>query len=478
MLENIPRPSESGASTQKTASNKSRTPPRPARSARMQFEALEPRAMMAGLGDALPAASSEFLQASLMSAFFEQSALYSAMQPTTFPTVTWINHLEQAPMEIGRADPIERIERTNDLIDMELRDESRDLGPLVLPRGMGARAAGGILRLTRTEFGWPAHVFAPYVDLSASPTFDFVDTAESEGILYFNLAHLTADAQHRPCWGGNSARGIDGGAFDAALREQIVKLRALGGDVAVSFAGPHGTPLAEAITSAGDLQSAYRDVVDAYGLRRIDFDLSGASLDDQAVIARRWQAVGALQRELAELGTPLEVWVTLPAARSGLSDAALDVVRSAGEHGVRLDGVNLRAADGGHEANPKADSRLGRLRIESTINAYYQLRQVVPTDAETGTVWTKIGITPAINRGGATGETFRPKDAQEVYGFAAQQGIGMLSLWSLNGAGPGTDQPTADGQSPAGAEPRESRAEQDAIDVSKVFRAFTEPLPK
>jgi hypothetical protein len=96
--------------------------------------------------------------------------------------------------------------------------------------------------------------------------------------LYFNLAYVTADSQSRPSWGGSDERAIDGGAFDQQLRGQISEIRALGGDVAVSFGGPRGTDLAQAITNVEDLKNAYRSVVDAYGLKRIDFDLSNGAL--------------------------------------------------------------------------------------------------------------------------------------------------------------------------------------------------------
>ncbi len=491
MANEFSSPDLSNPNSAQGASKKSRKPPKPIRSARMQFEVLEPRTMMAGVADAAPEASSEVLQASLMSAFFEQSSLYSVRMPTSYPTVTWISHLEPKPMEIEQADPLERIERANDLVDQVLREDSHDTGHLTMPPGRGA-GASGIRQLIWVELDWPAHVYAPYVDLSESPEFDLVYTAQTEGILYFNLAYMTANDQNRPCWGGDAGRGL-GTPFDAALRGQIAKLRSMGGDVAVSFAGPHGKPLAEAITNVGDLQSAYRSVITAYGLQRIDFDLSGPSLDDHAAIERRWQAVGALQRELAEAGTPVDVWVTLPVSRSGLSDAALDVIRSAGEHGVRLDGVNLKPSTTDDPAAARGDASQGRTAVESTFNAYYQLRHVLPPDPVTGTLWTKVGITPVLGRDRSGGATFGPRAAHEVYGFAAQHGVGMLSLWSLNDALPTTDQPAddasavqrdqgsqlnADRNQDAAAEQGDAAAERDAAEVSNVLRGYTDQLPR
>ncbi len=442
-----------------------RKPPKAIRKSRMQIEVLEARNLMAA--DPLEA-TSEVLQASQMSTFFQQSALYENHQPTTSPTVTWITHLERPHTEIARAEPIELIARTNDLIDMELREGPRRLGGM-LPSGIGARASGGLRRLIRVDVGWPEHVYAPYVDMTATPMFDFVESAVDEGILYYNLAFVSADPENRPSWGGDPARGIAGGAFDAHLRQQIHELRALGGDVAVSFGGPQGTPLAEAIENVDDLKQAYRNVVDAYGLSRIDFDLSGAMLDNQQAIERNWQAVAELQREMAELGAPLEVWVTLPATQKGLGDAALEAVRAAGHNGVNLDGVNLKT-DYQEPHGPQSQRRMGRETVETTINAYYQLRRTLLPDVQTGELWVKIGITPVIGSQDDRTASFGPKDAREVYGFAQQQRVGMVSVWSLN-----RDQQASSPS--AEATPDVQPSESGGFDVSKIFSEFGKLLP-
>ena len=188
-------------------------------------------------------ASSDVMQASCMSAYFEQSALYSNGTPTAFPTVDWISHLEAQIVEFDREIPEQQLASDFDEFDEQRDGESRKAGPLPVP-GLGARAAGGMRRLLRADGAWPRHVFAPYVDMGATPAFDFVQAAEADGILYFNLAYVTADSANRASWCGDAERAVDGGEFDKALRGQIAKLRELGGDVTVSFGGPAGVELA------------------------------------------------------------------------------------------------------------------------------------------------------------------------------------------------------------------------------------------
>ena len=331
----------------------SKRPPTPIRPTRLQIEQLENRDVMTAVLD-VPVAetASSVMQASCMSAFFQQSSLFDNGQPATFPTVTWTTRDDQKREEPIHAQQMEAPERLTDRFEQESNELPRGLrGPQNSPN-QSSRSTGGLRKLLRADGAWPSHVFAPYVDMSALPTYDLIDAAESQGLLYFNLSSITAGSQNRPSWGGDNARAIDGGPFDTALRQQITKLRALGGDVAVSFGGAKGAELAQAISSVEDLRNAYREVVDAYGLQRIDFDLSANALNDAASVERRSMAVSELQRDLAATGHKLHVWMTLPATRSGLSDAALQAVQSAQRHGVELDGVNLKTTDDGNETAP------------------------------------------------------------------------------------------------------------------------------
>jgi chitinase len=219
--------------------------------------------------------------------------------------------------------------------------------------------------------------------------------------------------------------------------------------------------LASAITNVADLTDAYRTVVDAYALKRVDFDLSGAALGDRDATERRWQAIHALQREIAGEGGRLEVWLTLPATRAGLTSDARAAVESALRNHVDLGGVNLKTSDLGEKDAPDGDDKAGLFTIEAAINAFYQLRGDLGQGA-----WSKIGITPTIGRGDASAETFRQKDARDVRSFAEQQGVGMIGMWSLN-----RDQQTAAQPSVPG--PTASGVEQAPFEFSEIFRPFT-----
>jgi chitinase len=279
---------------------------------------------------------------------------------------------------------------------------------------------------------WPAHVFAPYVDMTLYPMYDLAAAARNEGLKYFTLAFITADPAGRPSWGGYSTYGVNGGDFDVQVRSQIAALRALGGDVSVSFGGAAGQELAQVLTDATALKNAYRTVVDTYNLTRIDFDIEGAAVADRASIDRRSQALAALQQERAAAGKSLQVWLTLPVLPTGLTADGLFVVQSALAHGLVIAGVNIMAMDYGNAAAPNPQGHMGDYAIQAANSVFNQLRGQFGTSRTDAQLWQMIGVTPMIGLNDITTEVFDQQEARELLTFARQNGLGLLSMWSLN----------------------------------------------
>jgi hypothetical protein len=457
-----PAQSESFASARKRALAKEILKRKASRRTRLRFEHLELRAVPAVVVDLGAESVSEVMQAAQMSAFFQQSALYTDGQPTGDPTVTWSAARDDRASQPAPASQM--IARTN----TSNQDEVRDVHSSVVTNdrlGAGSGRAWGSVKPSQTLRAWPAQVFAPYVDMGAWPTFDLVHAAHAAGIKYFNLAFVSADSLDQASWDGHDQNRI-GSSFDRALRRQVSELRAMGGDVAVSFGGPRQLELAQVITDVGGLARAYRGVIDAYQLRRIDFDLEGSALDDPASIERRSRALAIVQRELADEDRSLEISFTLPAEAAGLTEGGLYAVRAAVDHGVELAAVNIKPTLGTNLRSPAVAGRMGVYSIEAAISVFYQLENNLPGAPSPKQIWSKIGITPRIGRGESAGESFAPRDAQAVYDFARQQGLGMIGIWSIN-----RDQ--YDSAMSAPPSDLTSGVEQSAFDFSEIFRALT-----
>ena len=199
----------------------------------------------------------------------------------------------------------------------------------------------------------------------------------------------------------------------------------------MSFGGAASTPLAAGCTDLSDLLIEYRRVIDTLSLTRLDFDVEGTWVADSASISRRNQAIVTLQSEYPAL----EVWYTLPVNPSGLTPDGVAVIADALAQGVTLAGVNVMTMDYGDAAAPDPDGQMGQYAIDavtalhSQLDAAYADAGIPMTDAQ---LWARTAATPMIGLNDVVTETFYLSDADQLTAFAADNGMGMLSMWSLN----------------------------------------------
>lgn len=292
--------------------------------------------------------------------------------------------------------------------------------------------------------------FAPYVDTSLHPAFDLVDTAARTGVKEFHLAFVTSGGGCVPLWGGVGDLASDG------VAARIGALRAVGGDVRVSFGGAAGHELALNCGSVEELAAAYGKVIDQYRLTKVDFDVEGAALPDTAANTRRAQAIALLQNS----HPGLDVAFTLPVMPEGLTQPGVALLADAKRAGVRIHGVNIMAMDYG----PAYSGDMGQYAIQAATATQAQIKGVLGlSDAA---AWKTLAVTPMIGVNDVTSEIFTVADATQLVDFAWAKGIGRLSMWSA----------TRDKQCPAGvvthADPTCSSILQQPLDFTKAFGAL------
>jgi hypothetical protein len=260
--------------------------------------------------------------------------------------------------------------------------------------------------------------FAPYVDTSLFPPFSLTSVAASTGVKQFNLAFVVSGGGCTPEWGGTTAIG------DNPVAAEISALRAMGGDVRVSFGGEDGSELAQTCTSEAQLAAAYQQVISAYGLNKIDFDIEGAALDDTAANTVRDQAVAQLEAQYPGL----QVSFTLPAEPSGLTEDGIDLLDGAVSAGVKIAAVNVMAMDYGDANAPDPATMMGTYAIDAATATDAQVAGVLGiSDAA---AWAKVAVTPMIGQNDQADEVFTIADAQQLEAFAAAKHLAWLSMWS------------------------------------------------
>ncbi|MFJ9608256.1 cellulose binding domain-containing protein [Kitasatospora sp. NPDC101176] len=301
--------------------------------------------------------------------------------------------------------------------------------------------------------------FAPYVDTSLYPPYDLVATAKATGVRNVNLAFVVSGGGCVPKWGGVSDLSAD------AVAAQIGALRAIGGDVRVSFGGANGSELALACGSTADLTAAYQKTVDAYGLTKVDFDVEGGAIADTAANTRRAQAVAQLQKNAAAKGKALDVSFTLPALPSGLTQEGVNLIADAKKNGVAVGAVNIMAMDFGDGVAPNPQGQMGTYAIAAATATQAQVKSVLGLDD--AAAWRKVAVTPMIGVNDVASEVFTVADAKQLAEFAGSKHLAWLAMWS------GTRDKACEGGAKAYADATCSSIVQQPLDFTRALGAYT-----
>lgn len=284
---------------------------------------------------------------------------------------------------------------------------------------------------------------APYIDMGSWPTPVISDMVAGSGIKTYTLAFITGAACTASWFAAYDPR-------DAWALDQIDALRAAGGDVKISFGGASGVGLAQGCSSVSALTAEYQAVIDAYHLDYVDFDIEGAAVADPASIARRSQAMAALQA--ANPG--LKISLTLPVLPEGLTADGLNVVSSALDAGVDIDVVNVMAMDYYRSGD------YGDFAVQAAQSTHDQLASLLPGKTS-DQVWHMVGVTPMLGQND-DGHVFDQADARQLVTFAEQHHLGELAFWEM----------TRDRNACSGALYKCTNISQQPYEFSKIFAGY------
>lgn len=274
--------------------------------------------------------------------------------------------------------------------------------------------------------------FAAYVDVTSTPRYAF-EQLGATSTPQVVLAFIVAD-KNDPCtpsWG--SYYTLDEAANGLDLDRRIARLQQQGGKLAVSFGGLLNDELAVACTDEAKLAHAYNAVIQRYTIDTIDLDLENNGLNDKEAAVRRAKVIAQLQAQRRAEGKNLAVWVTLPVAPQGLTQAGTDAVATLLANGVDLAGVNVMTMDYGQSKEQ------GQSMFDASQKALTQthrqlgiLYKNAGLSLNSRTLWRKLGATPMIGQNDVIDEVFGIDDAEHFNSFAMTQGLGRMSMWSAN----------------------------------------------
>lgn len=292
----------------------------------------------------------------------------------------------------------------------------------------------GVLAVTRVDSGRTAAGtwFGGYVDVTTTPPYQFEkfgSPSTSNVLLSFVVASFAQPCT--PSWAGTYS--LDDAQQAWQLDDRVATFVRRGGQAAISFGGVFNNELSTACQNEPLLLGSYRTVMDRYHLNTMDFDIEEHNLEDVAAGQRRAQVVAALQQERRAAGKELNVWLTLPVTPSGLTANGTAMVQQMLLAGVDLAGVNLMTMNYG-DSRPAGMNMLdaGKQAAGAAHGQLAELYRNIGQPLDDAGVWKKIGVTPMIGQNDLPGEVFDLDAAQALNGFAREEGVGRVSMWSLN----------------------------------------------
>ncbi|KAI8926768.1 hypothetical protein BC831DRAFT_504334 [Entophlyctis helioformis] len=257
----------------------------------------------------------------------------------------------------------------------------------------------------------PARRFSPYLKADQF-NLDIGQAVKSQNLKYVTFAFIVNNAG-KPSWGG--AYDILPGQGNPTINQRIVAARSNGAEVIASFGGPVGVELSAANRTAAQLLSAYRVLIDFYGIRQFDFNIQGSTLANANATVARLAAV----ESLLSIYSNLEFIYTLPVGSTGFAGPAISFIQAAVNAAQPPALINLLTQNyTGSQPN------LANTIVLSSVAAHMQLKALG--------LAVDIGITPMIGVNGGTG-VFSLDNADAVVEFAKSTSwVSLLSFWSIN----------------------------------------------
>lgn len=272
--------------------------------------------------------------------------------------------------------------------------------------------------------------FAPYIDVSVDAVWDdwqnypngrpnpiYSQAAIDYGMDMLYLGFLTADVNHNAAWSAQLAMPID---WAAPMSQELVAGNV---KVAVAFGGAANSDVS-VVQTVDQLISTYQTVIDTLNASHLDFDFENGQYDAD----KTFSALSTTMEENPELTLSL----TLPTMPTGLTNTGLTLVKKSINAGLQMK-INGMAMD---YYDPNYTD-MGAAATKAATSIKNQLSEFYPafTDQE---LFDLVQITPMIGLNDDK-TMFNFGDVTTLSQFAKNNGLNLISMWSLTRDKPGSE---------------------------------------
>jgi chitinase len=282
------------------------------------------------------------------------------------------------------------------------------------PHPQQARQLANLSATTTAALSANWYESAPYYSVLDSAAPDLGAVMSATGQQAFDMGFILANGGSgcAPAW-----NGTDPVSSDTQVAGVINEVRADGGDVIVSAGGYNGTKLGQVCGTAAATAAAYQQVINAYGLHAVDFDLEEPEIENSAAIANELGAAQILQRN----NPGIFLSVTIPSIATGANYFGQQLLDEAKSLGFTPDDYTIMPFDGGFNGGSAQVTAL------QDFNA-----QLVSTFGWSSSVAYAHEGFSGMNGRTDDAEYFYQSDFQTVLSFAQSVGLGRYTFWSVN----------------------------------------------
>jgi Carbohydrate binding domain/Fibronectin type III domain len=234
------------------------------------------------------------------------------------------------------------------------------------------------------------------------------------GIKQFTMAFMLSGGGCTPAW--DSSRPLTGGVDQQAINE----IRAGGGDVEISFGGWQGNKLGPNCSSPSALAGAIQQVVNAYNLKYIDFDIENTDEFESEVVQDR--ILNALKTVKAN-NPGITTIVTFGTSTTGPTYWGTRLINQAAALGANIDVFTIMPFDFGGGAD----------MYGNTVNAANGLKNAL----KTAFGWTDAQAYAHVGISGMNGLSDQQEQTTtaiwtNIRNWANTNHIARLAFWAVN----------------------------------------------
>ena len=271
--------------------------------------------------------------------------------------------------------------------------------------------------------------FGPYIDVSVNAIWNdwqnypngrpnpiYSEAAIKYGMDILYLGFLTADLNNNAAWSAQPSMPI---SWAEPLSDELIS----GGvKVAVSFGGAANRDIS-LVQTPEQLVATYQQAIDILQASHLDCDFENGLYDAD-------KAFNALAI-IMERNPDMTLSLTLPTMPTGLTSTGLELIKKSIDAGLVMK-INGMAMD---YYNPNYPD-LGKAAVEAAISIKTQLKAFYPTLSDSE-LFNLVQITPMIGLNDDL-TIFTFNDVNILSEFAKNNGVNLLSMWSLTRDMPGT----------------------------------------